>query len=175
MSKSAAAMYLAQFSREGMLSGVTLRFSNIYGAVPMNSTDRGFLAQVAERALAGDDLQIFRGCDGRRDFLHVSDAAQSIVDAAEVSGALASSMYWVGSGDSIRLSQAFEVVVAEAKKRTGNSSRILKVDDPPGLYPIESRDVVVDSSSFRRDTSWRPRVSFESGVRRLLDSILERS
>lgn len=167
VAKSVSAAYLEQFVREGLVSGVTLRFSNVYGGSPKLLADRGLIAVAMRRALLGEPLTLFRGVDGERDFLHVSDAANACLLALLRGRSLTQSRFWIGSGRSLRLSEALSVVSATASAISGVQSEVELVDPPSGLYPIEMRSVTINSDDFREQTGWVPRVSFEEGVYRL--------
>lgn len=173
VAKAVSAMYLEQFVREGLVSGVTLRFSNIYGGSPRLLADRGLIAIAMRRALRGDPLTLYRGMDGRRDFLHVRDAANACLLALARAKTLSQDRYWIGSGFSLRLSEALSVVAKTASALSGNRSKVELVDPPPGLYPIERRSVVVDSVEFQDQAGWVPRVNFEEGVRELARVMLD--
>lgn len=167
LSKTVSSMYLEQFIREGLVSGVTLRLSNVYGGSPRLLADRGLIAGAMRRALLGESLTLYRGMDGLRDFLHVGDAARACVSAILERKRLGKERYWIGSGQSLRISQALSTVIATAAKISGRRSIIHLVDPPPRLYSIEARSVTVDSSAFQEEAQWRPKVSFEEGVQAL--------
>lgn len=171
-SKSVSELYLRQFIRETWVSGVTLKFSNVYGAIPERQGDRSLLTRMMRCALEGEPIEIYEQCDGHRDYLHIQDAVNAILSALDRHCELTRTSYWVGSGQSMRVSEAFSRIVEVAHQLTGRHSVLHRVPAPSDLYPIDRRDVHIDSSNFRADSLWRPRVSFEQGVRDLGLSLL---
>jgi nucleoside-diphosphate-sugar epimerase len=102
-----------------------------------------------------------------RDYLHVDDAAEAIADTLHSRGQVSGQTFLVGSGSSISIREALEVIVGVAHQVVGLQSKILAKPVPPDAYPIEMRSVRINPDGFQRATGWKPRVTFEDGVRRL--------
>jgi nucleoside-diphosphate-sugar epimerase len=165
VAKVAQGLYLRQFELEGAVRGVNLRFSNIYGgSLSGSSSHRGFINRAVAAALAGGDIHLYRGIEGRRDFLQVDDAARAILSVCNASQSLTRSDYVVGSGQSLRLRDALQLVAEIVNLHTGGGSRVREIEPPDGLYAIELRDAQVHSVTFRADAGWSPEIDFASGI-----------
>jgi len=159
--------YLLQYQREGWLVGTALRFSNVYGGVARSQMHRAFINQSLRDALRGDPLYYFEGGPYLRDYLHVDDAAEAIAETLHSRGQVSGKTYLVGSGASISIQEALEVMVDVAYEVVGLQSKILAKPVPPDAYPIETRSVRINPAGFQRATGWKSRVTFKDGVRRL--------
>jgi UDP-glucose 4-epimerase len=171
--KVSQSLYLRQYAAEGWLTGVHLRMTNIYGGRRAGkATHRGFINRSINAALTGQALTLYRGVDGRRDMLHVSDAVRALLCAMDMPDQDAGSEYIVGSGESLTLHDSLSRIARCVSTRTGSTIGISVVDPPQDLYAIEMRDVVVDSSQFRADASWEPRIPFDTGIQMYVDDAL---
>lgn len=79
--KLAGEGFLAFFARRHGLSGVALRFANVYGPRQDSTGEAGVVAVFCQRLLAGEPVTIHG--DGRqtRDFVHVEDVARACLAA----------------------------------------------------------------------------------------------
>src|SRR2546426_325504 len=135
---------------------VSLRLFNVYGPRSRTSGTYGavfgvFLAQKLNRkpfTVVGDGTQT-------RDFTFVTDVAQAFLAAAESS--VQQEIFNVGSGGTHSVNRLVELLggpVVHIPKRPG---------EPDCTY--------ADTTKIRVQLNWKPQVSFEEGVARLLASI----
>ena len=168
-------IYLEHYQREGMLGGVTLRLSNVYGAgFVAEGAGRGVLNRVVEAAVAGKDISVYGDGSCLRDFIHVDDVVRAFLFAAGALEAVSGRHFVVASGTSRSLLDAFTTVSRRVAMKTGREVRVVHVDPPKGLPDIEFRDFVADTAAFRKATGWRPTLSFEGGIDRTVDAVLDR-
>ncbi|MBF0253990.1 MAG: SDR family oxidoreductase [Candidatus Omnitrophica bacterium] len=136
------------------LPAVALKFFNIYGPRSRTSGTYGavfgvFLAQKTNGkpyTVVGDGTQT-------RDFTYVTDAVSALILAAE--SEISGEVFNVGSGGSYSINHLVRLLggdVAYVPKRPG---------EPDATY--------ADISKIRRMLNWHPSVSFEEGVRRMLE------
>jgi len=169
--KLMAEQYLRWYSEQGLVGGVTLRLSNVYGPGPSSSrADRGILNQMIRRSLAGETLTIYGAGDQVRDYLYVEDAARAFLAAALHSEALNGKCYVIGSGQGHTIAEAIGLVADRAKAKTGIPVPVQHVAPPKDLSPIEERDFVADSGRFSRATGWQARHTLDQGIELTLEA-----
>lgn len=138
------------------LPAISLRMFNVYGPRHRTTGTYGavfgvFLAQK----LAGRPFTVVGDGTQTRDFTFVSDVVEAFVAAAnsEISGEILN----VGSDDTYSINRLVELLggdVVHIPKRPG---------EPDCTY--------ADIAKIRRLLNWRPKVSFEAGVKIMLDNI----
>ena len=135
---------------------VSLRFFNVYGPRSRTSGAYGavfgvFLAQKLARrpfTVVGDGTQT-------RDFVFVTDVVDACLTAAE--SGLSNEVFNVGSGEPHSVNRLVELLGGE-------------VEHLP-RRPGEPECTHADIAKIRRMLGWEPRVTFEEGVRALLERI----
>jgi UDP-glucose 4-epimerase len=138
------------------LPAVSLRFFNVYGPRARTSGSYGavfgvFLAQK----LAGKPLTVVGDGSQSRDFTFVTDVVDAVVRAAgsDVRG----EVFNVGTGKPQTVRRLVELLGGD----------VVHVPKRPG----EPDCTQADASKIRAALGWEPRVSFEDGVARMLESI----
>jgi UDP-glucose 4-epimerase len=135
---------------------VSTRFFNVYGPRSRTSGTYGavfgvFLAQK----LAGKPFTVVGDGKQTRDFTFVTDVAEALICAAK--SRVRGEVFNVGSGNTYSVNRLVELLggpVTYIPKRPGEPDRTF-----------------ADISKIRRVLGWEPRVSFEDGVRRMLENI----
>ena len=134
----------------------TIRIFNAYGPRSRTTGAYGavfgvFLAQK----LAGKPFTVVGDGTQRRDFTFVTDVVDAFIQAAdsEVTG----EVFNVGSGESYSINRLVELL----------GGAVVHVPKRPG----EPDCTLADTEKTTRVLGWQPRVSFEEGVRILLDNI----
>jgi UDP-glucose 4-epimerase len=148
--------YVLAWSRTYGLPVVSLRFFNVYGPRARSSGTYGavfgvFLAQK----LAGAPFTVVGDGTQSRDFTFVSDVVDACVRAAE--SQLSGEVLNVGTGRPQTVNRLVELLggpVVHLPKRPGEPDR-----------------THADARKLERLLGWQPRVSFEQGVRVMLDCI----
>ena len=135
---------------------VSLRLFNVYGPRARTSGTYGavfgvFLAQK----LAGRPFTVVGDGAQTRDFTFVADVAEAFVVAArsDVTGEI----FNVGSGDTYSVNRLVRLLGGD----------VIHTPKRPG----EPDCTFADTAKIRRGLGWRPRVSFEDGVRVMLSCI----
>ncbi len=161
--KYAATMYHLMLSAGGEMDAVVLRLTNVYGPrMALDVPCQGFLSTFLRRLLHGQTLEVFG--DGRqlRDPVFVDD----VVDAMLAAGAvprLASRSYNVGGPAALSLMEMAEIMSRE----TGVGPPALR-PFPEGRKTIDIGSYYTDASLIEAELGWRPKTTFESGLRRTL-------
>lgn len=147
---------LLHWAKVYKLSAISLRLFNVYGPRSRTSGTYGavfgvFLAQKINKkpfTVVGDGTQT-------RDFVFVSDVAEAFL-AAAVSG-LTGEIINVGSGQTYSVNRLVELMGGEA----------VHIPKRPG----EPDCTFADTAKIKKLLRWEPVVSFEQGVKTMLENI----
>lgn len=136
---------------------VSLRYFSVYG--PRQRPDMAFRI-FCEAALADDPIRVFGDGLQTRDFTFVHDvvaATRAAATAPDVAGGI----YNIGGGTRVSLTDAIELIGDFA----GHELQVTRVAMQDG----DVRDTGADTCRARRDLGYRPRTSFEDGLRAEFD------
>jgi len=144
--------------------------SNNYG--PRQFPEK-LIPLMIHHALAGKPLPVYGDGLNVRDWLYVLDHCAALREV--LARGRPGEVYNVGGGaemQNIELVRTLCALLDEAKPRTGGSyaALITFVKDRPG----HDRRYAIDSSKIQRELGWRPRETFESGLRKTVRWYLER-
>jgi len=135
---------------------VSLRLFNVYGPRARTSGTYGAVFGVfLKQKIAGKPFTVVGVGTQTRDFTYVTDVANAFITAAE--SAISNEVFNVGSGGTYSINHLVELLggdVVHIPKRPG---------EPDCTY--------ADISKIRRILHWKPKVSFEEGVAKILDNI----
>ncbi|MEU4806659.1 NAD-dependent epimerase/dehydratase [Actinosynnema sp. NPDC023587] len=162
--KLAAQHALEAATADGVLRAVTLRMTTLFGQG--TGHDRGVVAAMVRRALAGRPLTMWHDGSVRRDLLCVDDAARAFTAALDSVDALAGRHWLVGTGRPVRIDALFGAIAAAVAERTGHPP-VPVVSQPPDLpsLPTDLLDFDLDPTRFHAATGWRARVGLADGLR----------
>ena len=149
--------YVLNWHKVYGLKTTSLRFFNVYGPRSRTSGTYGavfgvFLAQKLNNkpyTVVGDGKQT-------RDFTYVTDIADAIITASESDDAVGEVMN-VGSEGTYSINRLVELLGGE----------ITYIPKRPG----EPDCTYADTTKIKRILNWTPKVSFEDGVKNMLDNI----
>lgn len=135
---------------------VSLRLFNVYGPRARTSGTYGavfgvFLAQK----LAGKPFTVVGDGTQTRDFTYVTDVVEAFVMSAQ--SAVKQEIFNVGSGNTYSVNLLVKLLGGE----------VVHIPKRPG----EPDCTFADTSRLRSVLGWRPRVSFETGVAKMLENI----
>lgn len=146
----------------GRLFGVRFtvaRVTNPYGpGQPKGRTAYGVINRLIHLALAGEPLTIYGDGSQQRDYIHVDDVVEALVQLA-ASTASDGRAYNVGSGSGTRMIDLAKLVVELA-----GAGRIEHVPWPKLAEQIETGDFVADVRKIARDIGWRPAITLQDGL-----------
>jgi UDP-glucose 4-epimerase len=156
LTKNLGEQYVMHWNQTFNLPSLSLRLFNVYGPRSRTSGTYGavfgvFLAQK----LAGKPFTVVGDGTQTRDFTYVTDVVDAFVKAAESDKR--GEIYNVGSGGTYSVNRLVELL-------GGNVTYIPK-------RPGEPDCTFADTHKIRRDLRWSPKVSFEDGVKQILDNI----
>jgi UDP-glucose 4-epimerase len=148
--KLAAEQIVAAHAGTGAIGGVVLRCFNVSGAVDgVGDTDPTRIIPNVFRAVTGELPHVTLNGDGSatRDFVHVADAAQAMVNAIERAAPGDSHTYNIGSGAGTSMA----AIIRAAEAVTGR--RVPVKHNPPKPEPPH---LVADISRTRAGLEWEP-------------------
>lgn len=138
------------------MTGVSLRFANVYG--PMSGHKKSVVSLFLRRVAAGKPVTVYGTGRQTRDFLFVEDVSRAVERALS---ARRSGVYHLGTGVETSVNQLIRAI-----ERV--SGRKLAVERAPARAADAARSFV-DLSAARRDLRWEPRVSLDQGLARTLE------
>ncbi|MEI6377874.1 MAG: NAD-dependent epimerase/dehydratase family protein, partial [bacterium] len=172
-SKGAADQYFLEYALTYGLKTVVFRHSTIYGGRQHSTYDQGWVGWFCQQALdqkktpnaepftiSGDGKQV-------RDLLHVEDAVDCYLAAAEQMGKVSGQAFNIGGGmaNSSSLLELFQELEKSLKIRLNFTPKEWRHED--------QRFFVADNSRIFDATGWCPQVSRESGIARTLKWVEE--
>ncbi|MFJ7075539.1 NAD-dependent epimerase/dehydratase family protein [Streptomyces sp. NPDC098781] len=163
--KLVAEQALKAATRDGVVRGVALRLSTVFGDSHPRVADRGVVATMIRRALAGESLTMWHDGTVARDLVYVHDVAAAVTAALRHADALGGRHWLVGAGESLPLREVFTAVAGTVARYTGKPAvPVVGVDAPADAPLTDFRDNLLDVSAFRAATGWRPRVPFHQAL-----------
>jgi UDP-glucose 4-epimerase len=160
VSKLAAEHYVRTIGRLWNIETVILRVFNAYGPGQYMPVYRApVIPALMKQALSGASLVIFGDGTQTRDFIYVGDVVDALV-AAATAKKVDRAVINVGCGQEISINHLAQCIGAV----TGREVRVLHSQAEDGGVAR----LVADLSLAREKLDFRPRVSLEEGLRRLL-------
>ena len=161
-------------TEEGVLKGVSLRLSNVFGPSSgiRSADDRGILNKVTAAALRGQNLELYGEGIYIRDYIFISDVIHAFLlagNTAKING----QSYNIASGSGTSVSKAFETVVSRVKEITGISVEINNAVWPTKSASIERRNFTANIRKFSNATGWFPATTLEVGIDHLVRALLK--
>lgn len=170
--KLAAERYLDYYRRAFGIPSAALRLVNVYGPVPAPGvSERVVVNRIIRKALEGEALTLFKNHACTRDFLFVDDAVRAFLAAGARVGEDTERYYVIGTGEGVTIGEMVHRIALRASLRIGHDVPVL-LDEEVRIEAVEWRNLVADSSRFRRATGWRPSVSLTEGVDRTIEEFL---
>jgi CDP-paratose 2-epimerase len=166
-SKGSGDQYVRDYARIYGLRTVTFRQSCIYGTRQFGIEDQGWIAWFCVAVTTGQPFSIFGDGKQIRDVLWVEDLIDLYERAVERADAVKGEVFNVGGGPGNTMS--LRELVAKLEKRFGRALKPPFADWRPG----DQRVFVADVRKAERMLGWRPKVSVDEGVDRLIDWVRE--
>jgi UDP-glucose 4-epimerase len=154
--KLAIEYYLHLYDTLHALDYRVARVSNVYGERQAIHGNQGLIGTVLERIAMNHPVQIYGNGEAVRDYIHVADVVQALVLLAQVD--TPSKIFNVGSGQGRTVMDIVRAVEAVLGKKA-------VLHNLPGR-PLDVSRNELDTSRIRAETSWRPAVGLEDGIRR---------
>lgn len=157
--KVAIEQYLRLHATLHQFDAAVLRLSNPYGLGETRIGVHGVIPTFFTKTLAREPIEIWGDGTVVRDYLHVDDAVQALVLAAEWPGFR---LYNVGSGAGHSLLDILNTI----RKVSGMDPDV--VFHPPRSFDVKA--TYLDITRITSETSWRPTIDLEQGCRMFWES-----
>jgi UDP-glucose 4-epimerase len=164
IAKLAIEKYIAMYASMFGLDYCLLRPSNVYGEGQRLNVGQGIIGVLADRALRGENLEIWGTGENLRDYLHVDDMVSALMALLSYGGP--HRIFNVASSDGRSVLEIVSLLT--------NYLKML----PEVIYkPDRGFDVpanVLNSSRLREETGWQPKVDLSDGIARTVDWVKSR-
>ena len=163
-SKRAAEIYVQTYIDTYGVKAANFRLTGLYGPRQLGGEDHGWVANFTIRTILGLPIKIFGTDKQVRDILYASDAAEAF-DAFYRN--LLPGTYNIGGGvsNAISLGECLKLI----SKITGIEQKII-------YMPARHGDLwyfVCDITKANEKLGWKPKVSNEEGIKKLVDWVKE--
>jgi UDP-glucose 4-epimerase len=160
ISKLAVEHSIRRQAELGHIDAVVLRIGNPYGISQFSRLEFGAVSTFCKKALEDEPIVIYGDGSVVRDYLHVDDAVDALLLAAQTRSLYRT--FNIGSGSGRTLTD----IVAAIERTLG---RRLKVRHEPAR-PFDIPVSVLDVARAKAELGWRPKISLEDGIARMLAS-----
>lgn len=156
LTKYIAELYVLHWAHVYKVPAASLRLFNVYGPRSRVSDDYGpvFSTFMAQK-LAGEPFTVVGDGTQTRDFTYISDVVDACITIAKSS--IIGEVFNVGSGGTYRINDLVMLV----------GGPVVHIPKRPG----EPDQTWADISKIRKMTGWKPKISFEAGVKKVIDHI----
>jgi UDP-glucose 4-epimerase len=154
ISKHTAEHYVWMYNKLYGLDYLIFCFGNVYGPRDDPNTKR-VTAMFSSLMLNGQKPKIFGDGEQTRDFIYVKDLADFIVNSIDKNPD--HKLFHLANGVQISVNKIFDIL----KKEIGYVGEAEHVDAIVG----EVRDIVLDISLAEKELGWKPKHSFEEGLK----------
>ena len=167
-SKGTADQYVVDYARSYGLTTLVFRMSCIYGPRQFGTEDQGWVAHFILRALRGERITLYGDGMQVRDVLYVDDLVDAFLLAEQNAARLKGRAFNMGGGaaNTISLLDLLDRIERLHGKRPQVALDAWRTGD--------QRYYVSDTSAFRRETGWQPRVGADEGIALLFDWLAQR-
>jgi len=160
VNKVAEELYLRLHRELEGLRYCAIRLSNPFGPHPHPDWDAyGVLNQFIRNAVKGKSIRIFGDGAQRRDYIYVDDVIAAFL-LAPTNHACTGEVFNLGGAAPIRIASAVKTI-----SRLAGNSPVEFADWPEEYRKVETGDYLTDLSKIERLLDFRPRTSFEEGIR----------
>jgi len=158
-SKLAVEHYLSAYTARGLIESAVLRYGNVYGPRQRADGEAGVVAIFTRQMLAGEPVTIFGDGTKTRDYVYVGDVVEATMRAAAGPSGVVANVAWAREVSDLEL---FREVAAA----TGYPNGPTHAADRRG----DIVRICLDAAVAQRTWDWRPSVSLEDGVRRVVEA-----
>lgn len=157
ISKIAAEQFMEYYNKEFGLDTISLRLTGVhgYGEVLGFLTKEGDYTKstfeiFVEKALKGEDIEVWGKNDVRRDHVYVKDVLSAIECSIKAEGT--SGIYNIASGKGYTLYEEAQYI-AKVFSTDKKESRVILNENKPGL----SRGYIYDIEKAKKELNWKPK------------------
>ena len=173
ITKMAASQFVRSFGKTNDIGTTLFRYTNIYG--PSMNLERDIppvVGSFASRLFEDKTPIVYGNGSKRRDFLHIDDLTDFHLTALVVRGNRdGSETYNAGFGKNHSILQVYHKVFDACKKVKANIPSLVEYKDD---QPNEAQITLANIAKAEEELAWVPKISFEEGVRKTVQSLWEK-
>lgn len=167
VNKLAAEHYHQLYAKVYGLNTICLRLTNTYGPRQLIRHGRqGFVGWFLNRAITGNDIQLFGGGDQIRDFTYVDDLCEAMMQAALTPSCYKDFFNIGGFRASVK-------EIAEALLRQSGKGKLTIVPFPEEKKKIDIGNYYCSAEKFSQRTGWQPKTSTQDGLEKMTEYFCE--
>ena len=168
ISKWVGERYLRFYSQTTPMTCVALRYSNVFGPRQNPHGEAGVVAIFCQRLLRGESATI--NGDGKyiRDYVYVADVAEANFLALTQPAIEPFRPVNIGTGQPVDTNQMGEAIQREVQRLVGDRQKVPELGRGPARAG-DLRSNLLDASRATQDWGWRPRVTFDTGLRQTVE------
>ena len=162
-------------SKAHVINSVSLRLANVYGPSPNESKafDRGILSKIVKMSFENKTISLYGSGNYTRDYVYIDDVVMALINVSVISYSEilknSTSVLNVSSGRGTNIRTAFNLILEEVQKITGENLKIRNVPWPNGVSEIEKRNFIGSAERLKSLTGWTPKTSIEEGIKLLVN------
>ncbi len=161
ISKLMVEKYLDLYRHLHGIDYLVLRIANPYGIHQRVETAQGAVANFIQKAINHIPIEIWGDGSVIRDYLHISDVAESFVSALNYKGS--ERVFNIGTGVGTSLNDLIRIIESDISHPVTTR-----------YFDARSFDVavnVLDNTLAREELLWSPKISIEQGVKLMLSDL----
>jgi len=162
--KLCAESIIKLYSRLYDIPYLICRVTNVYGEnEDYLNNKKGALNYLIMQAIKGETIRLYKGGDFYRDYIYVEDVVEALKFLENKN--IANDTYIIGYGKPI----LFKVLINYIHQITNNKSAILEVEPPFFHNAVGINNFVADISKIKK-LGWQPKINYQEGIKRIVDS-----
>ena len=162
--KTTGELYYRAYHEHHKMDTVAFRIANPYGPkAQVKHHGYCIVNWFIRQAIEGKDITIFGDGKQLRDYIFIDDLAEAFLIAGVHPNAKGK-VYNVGSGNGTKFIDMANKVVD-----TTASGNVVNVPWPESYENVETGDFYADISKIHYELGWRPKTSFEDGLRKTVE------
>ena len=172
ITKMAASQFVRSYGKLNDFGTTLFRYTNIYG--PSMNLERDIppvVGSFASRLFENKTPMVYGDGSKRRDFLHIDDLTDFHLTALGVRGNRdGSETYNAGYGENYSILEVYQEVHKACKEIMGSVVSLIEYKDD---QPNEAQITLANINKAKEELGWAPKISFEEGVRKTVQSLWE--
>ena len=155
--------YYQYYADQFGLKTVSVRIPNPYGPrQQMKHSKYSIVGWFVRMAMEGEEIQIFGDGKQSRDYMYIDDIVQAFLELADKGES--GEVYNIGTHERVLFVDMVDAVLKEVG--TGSKKH---VPWPKDYEKNETGDYIADTSKIESLTDWKPTVSLQEGIKRMVD------
>lgn len=155
-SKVAAAEMIDSYTRNGSLQAAILRLANIRGVGSADTKYNCVFHQFVQKAIAGEDIEIWGAVKTIRDLIYVKDVASAV--ARVIQTPTAGGLYNIGSGVGLTIQEEAEAIITAFESKS-------KLVYRPDIEEYRKVSCVFKVDKAKRELGWEPQYSYYEAMK----------